>query len=363
MSFKRHLTAGIALTVGLVTLTGSALAAPPSTPPGQEKKAEQAPAPAATASETPSASAEQNKGQEQKAAKAESSTGINATTAGVKPSNNTDKNTSCKTGGSGSSTTCTRSPHGTNPPDSSKRYGNGTTAAQIATSRGAAAGTEIRGPGNSQPHKVCKKVNANGKEVWVDVHAVKSYSATQCAPSTTQQSQQSQGAVTTSCPAATTTTSVVGVLHKDKLMTNQKSAHFTKHGDEKVSVSSTTMAAGTCGTASTGTSGNSSTNVTSSTSQTSSTTSGASAAGSLAGGTLAAGGVAGVATESGSPQSGSNGGEGGGVLGAFGVAGVAAGGVLPFTGFPLWLAILIAIGLIAIGWTLYRRGRPTGDLA
>src|SRR5687767_10627197 len=144
MSFKRHLTAGIALALGLVALTGSALAAPPSTPPGQEKKAEQqaGPAPEATA---PAAESEQK------------SSGVNATSAGVKPGNSTDKNTSCKTGGSGASTTCTRSPHGANPPDSSKRYGNGTTAAQIATSRGAPAGTDVYGPGNSQPHKVCGK--------------------------------------------------------------------------------------------------------------------------------------------------------------------------------------------------------------
>ena len=64
MSFKRHLTAGIALTVGLVALTGSALAAPPTTPPGQEKQAEkqaeQAPAPkeAPAARQAPTPAAE-----------------------------------------------------------------------------------------------------------------------------------------------------------------------------------------------------------------------------------------------------------------------------------------------------------------
>jgi hypothetical protein len=67
------------------------------------------------------------------------------------------------------SPTCRREP-AVQPADSSKRYGNGTTAAQIAVSRGASTDTEIRGPGNSQPHKVCGK---NGN--WVDVHAVKSY--------------------------------------------------------------------------------------------------------------------------------------------------------------------------------------------
>jgi cobalamin biosynthesis Mg chelatase CobN len=306
MSMKRHLAAGIALTVGLVALTGSALAAPPETPPGQEQKeekqAEQAAPTATTApvAATQSAPAAQNRGQEQKAANAQSANanaqstnGINATTAGVKPSNDTDKSTWCETGGAGTSTTCTRNPHGTNPPDSSKRYGNGTTAARIATSRGAPAGTDVYGPGNSQPHKVCGK---NGH--FIDVHAVKSYVGITC--STTPQ-QQSQSSVTNT---STTSTGVTG-----------------------------------------------STNVTSSTTQTAATA-----------GTAAAGGVAGVTAESGSPQSGSNG-AAGGVLGAFGVAGVAAGGELPFTGFPLWLAILAAIALIGIGWTLHRTGRPaTRDL-
>ena len=64
-----------------------------------------------------------------------------------------------------------------------------------------------------------------------------------------------------------------------------------------------------------------------------------------------------MVVESGSPQSGSNG-AAAGVLGAFGVAGAAAGGMLPFTGFPAWLAIPVAIALITIGWKLYCHGRP-----
>jgi len=289
MSIKRHLTAGIALTLGLVVLSGSALAAPPSTPPGQEKKAEKQAEQAADVSE--SAPTEQNQGQEQKAEHAEqASNGINATSAGVKPSNSTEKKTKCWTGGSSSSPTCQPGPNA----DSSKRYGNGKTAAQIAVSRGAAANTEIRGPGNSQPHKVCKKANANGKEVWVDVHAVKSYSSTQCAPAA-------------------------------------------------LGTAGTTVTAGTTGT----------TNVSASTSAGSTAGAGA-ATGGVAGTAAAAGGVAGVATESGSAQPAGVNGAAGGVLGAFG----AAGGVLPFTGFPLWLAIVAAIALIAVGWTLQRRSRP-----
>lgn len=282
MTFKRHLAAGLALTVGLVALTGSALAAPPSTPPGQEKKAEkqaeQAPAASAAATETAAAA---------QAETAQGPSGINATTAGVKPTNDTDKNTWCETGGSGASTTCTRSPHGTNPPDSSKRYGNGATAAQIATSRGAPAGTDVYGPGNSQPHKVCGK---NGH--FIDVHAVKSYVGISCAGTTTTATTTSQSQSQTTTKASTTSLA-----------------------------SSTTQAGSTSGTPATG----------------------------------------GVAGASGSPQSGSHG-VAGGVLGAFGVAGQAA-GTLPFTGFPLRLAILVGIALISIGWTLHCRGRQaTRDL-
>ena len=82
--------------------------------------------------------------------------------AGIKPSDTTDKNTSCSTGGGqGSSATCTSDK--SSKPDASKRYGNGQTAAQIANGKGAPANTQITGPGNSQPHKICGR----------DVHAYK----------------------------------------------------------------------------------------------------------------------------------------------------------------------------------------------
>ena len=197
MTIMRHLAAGFVSAIAVAALAGSALAAPPETPPGQEKAEEAAVPAAADTQAAPTAAqgtatapgqakkaeqaapAQSAPGQEKKAAKAASSgtksSGINSTSAGVKPANDTDKHTSCRTGGSMPSPTCTRNPHGSNPPDSSKRYGNGMTAAQIATGRGAPANTEIRGPGNSQPHKVCKKVTASGKEVWADVHSVKSW--------------------------------------------------------------------------------------------------------------------------------------------------------------------------------------------
>ena len=46
----------------------------------------------------------------------------------------------------------------------------------------------------------------------------------------------------------------------------------------------------------------------------------------------------------------------GGVLGAIESA---SGGVLPFTGFPLWLAMVVALALIVLGLALRRRARAT----
>jgi hypothetical protein len=47
----------------------------------------------------------------------------------------------------------------------------------------------------------------------------------------------------------------------------------------------------------------------------------------------------------------------GGVAGALTRVGNVAGTTLPFTGFPVWVAVLIALGLIAAGLALRRRGR------
>ena len=46
----------------------------------------------------------------------------------------------------------------------------------------------------------------------------------------------------------------------------------------------------------------------------------------------------------------------GGVLGALTTVGS---GNLPFTGFPLWVAALLAVALIGMGLTLRRAGRAT----
>ena len=107
-----------------------------------------------------------------------------STQLGVKPASHTTKWTHCTTGGAVGSTTCASSDNGHTPqpnPDASKLYGNGQTAAQIAVSRGG-IGVQLTGPGNSQPHKVTVCGKPNNKSGGVDVHAIKSYPATGCAP-------------------------------------------------------------------------------------------------------------------------------------------------------------------------------------
>src|SRR5439155_27274835 len=161
--------------------------------------------------------------------------------------------------------------------DVSKRYGNGKTAAQIAVSRGAPAGTTLYGPGNSQPHKVAicpHKTNHGG---GVDVHAVKNFTAT-CASSTNVQAVHEQHVSSTTVVQATAPTQASAV-------------------SPTVSASSTQPAGGVLGVTAT--------------------------------------------VKSGQPA--------GGVLGALAAVGNVAGETLPFTGFALWIAVLVAVGLIALG--------------
>jgi hypothetical protein len=82
-----------------------------------------------------------------------------AASVGVKPSNSTSHNVAA--------------PAGSN---STKLYGNGQTAGQIAIRHGASPSTMLYGPGNSQSHKVApcgQKAHGNGG--GVDVHALKSH--------------------------------------------------------------------------------------------------------------------------------------------------------------------------------------------
>jgi hypothetical protein len=280
--------------------------------------------------------------------------GVNATTAGMKPGPTTKKNVHTTAGAS---------------PDVSKRYGNGKTAAQIAKSRGAPDNTDIYGPGNSQPHKVCGK---NGH--YVDVHAVKSYSATTCAPHQVQQTQQTQ-VQSSACPPTTVqTTDVLGMWHLNgkgqpvHLMTNTHSAHFTKHADIPATVTVTkVVSAGSCAqtsnTSNVSNTSNAAAANTSNTSNTSNTANASNAAGAqpAAGGVLGAnasspaagtGGVLGAQVRVAQPASHTSHAARHGVLGAVARVGT---GNLPFTGLPVWIAVLVAAALIAAGVLVRRR--------
>src|SRR5436853_5140619 len=170
------LLGAVVLTTVLAAFTGSALAGNGNGKDNGNSQATPAtqPAPAAASSPGNSGNAPgHNKG-------SQPSTNGNQNSPsqpGVKPANNTAKHTSCVTGGSGSSVTCTSTGPTSAPAagkaDASKKYGNGKTAAQIATQNGAAPGTKLYGPGNSQPHKVV----ACGHRHGVDVHALKNHPA------------------------------------------------------------------------------------------------------------------------------------------------------------------------------------------
>jgi hypothetical protein len=92
-------------------------------------------------------------------AQSDPTTTTTTASVGVKPSNSTSHNVSA--------------PAGSN---STKLYGNGQSAGQIAIKHGASPSTMLYGPGNSQPHKVAPcghKARGNGG--GFDVHALKSH--------------------------------------------------------------------------------------------------------------------------------------------------------------------------------------------
>ena len=139
-------------------------------PPGQVKKAEQAAQPT-VASTPPVASDPANDSAQGQAKKTSDSAAVKPSnsaarqpkkadsSAGVKPSNSTFHKVSASAGSS-----------------STKLYGNGQTAGQIAIANGADAAATLYGPGNSQPHKTtpCGQL-AHGKGGGYDVHALKSH--------------------------------------------------------------------------------------------------------------------------------------------------------------------------------------------
>ncbi len=208
--------------------------------------------------------------------------------AGTKPGNDTSKWTTTHVG---------------DKPDVSKRYGNGTTAAQIAKSRGAPDDTVLTGPGNSQPHKVTACGKPSNRSGGVDVHAVKSYSSSGCQsipqqPAPQQPEQQAQQVAPTASSASV----------QNQPVPAQVAAPVTP----APIVASNAQPA-----------------------------------------TQSQGQVLGAMTHLSKPNSPAR----GGVLGAVGNI---AGGTLPFTGFPVWLALIVAFCFLGAGLLLRRGGsEPT----
>jgi hypothetical protein len=366
------LTSMILLALGLVAFTGSALAgngngngnskdtAATPTAPAIEITPQAAPGNSANAQGQGNGNGK-DKGTVDQSAKG-SAAQNSGTQAGVKPTNSTAKSTTCSTGGGqGSSATCAATGTGAanassaGKKDSSKRYGNGKTAAQIANSRAAPAGTQVYGPGNSQPHKVwdCRRQH------WVDVHAVKSYSTASC---NTQVRQPTASETRTESCSAVTVTKTEVTAQKGRaygLSKHGKATHTKTEITTTVTPTGNVCVTGTGATGATtsgGTTGG--TNNSSHTSNTTAASNTQSAVVAVAGATGSAAtprgsssptGVLGVTASAGNSE------QAGGVLGAVESVGS---GVLPFTGFPLWIVVLAALALIVVGLAL-RRGRAT----
>jgi hypothetical protein len=268
--------------------------------PGQVKQDGTAAQPAAQVEAQAEQSATSN-GQVQQNANA------NPAVAGMKPSSSTTstKWTTCSpTGGTGSAATCP-STHGTAQAaaktNASKRYGNAQTAAQIAVSRGG-SGVQLTGPGNSQPHKVSTCLHKSNQSGGVDVHAIKNggYSSAACTATQTQQ-------VATSSQVVQSQSNVTPVTV----------------------VTPATTAATTAGS-------------------TAAPTNTGSVAGAQAALATPKAQHAPKATKAQHAPKAQH-----GVLGT--VAKV-SGSTLPFTGSPLWMALVVAFGLIGAGLALRRRG-------
>jgi len=311
---------------------------------------------------------------------------------GVKPSSTTKHDTDTKVGDN---------------PDVSKRYGNGRTAAEIAKSRGAPDSQPLHGPGNSQPHKTYDCRHKNNPSGGVDVHAIKQYSATGCASVTVTKSvtkalvpaktpeQPSEHKVTL-CHATGSTTNPYVLITVDYHAL--KNGHTAAKGDiippttingvtysanwdangqaifnngckpvvvpakpavaPAAAVAPTTTVTTTTPTTTTPTTTTVNeapvittttvpvTTTVTVTTQSSTTTTVAGAAAPTT--TTTGGGVLGAETSLAKPKPASH-------HGVLGTVTHVTGGTLPFTGFPVWLAVLVAAGLILGGIALRRR--------
>jgi hypothetical protein len=332
----------------MTAFSGSALAGNGhgnDTVPGQVKQdqsaAAQAPAASAAQPQQPQMqSGHEPPGQAKKQQSAPSTQSSSQPGPGVKPNSTTTHWTHCTTGKSTAGATCTSSDNGHTPQpnaDASKRYGNGKTAAQIAVSRGG-IGVQLTGPGNSQPHKVSVCGKPNNKSGGVDVHAVKSYSPAGCAQAPTQAT-----APTAPCGfVVVATTSEMGASHG-----HGKGLSHIKHEESTTSFSLQPDTTQVCNAAASALATQAPvppvTPAAAPVVQASPVTPQSSPAAPV---TSSTGGVLGVQTTLALPKPARH-----GVLGA--VANL-AGSSLPFTGFPIWFAVVIALALILGGLALRR---------
>jgi hypothetical protein len=324
---------GAAVVAALIgALTGSIALAdnPHGTPPGQAKQDQSAAASqsaqansSSTTSVSASTSSTQSNSAPQPSGKFGGCTGSSAQSdgTGVKPSNDTKKWT-CATAGSADT----------------KEYGNGKTAGGIAMSRGASASTMIYGPGNSQPHKVATCPDKNGKVHYKDVHAVKSYSTTGCASSSTSGTSSSNSSSNT-----TATTSNNTSMSNNTSVTNNSSVtnNTSVTNNAGVTNNASTTNGATAANTPSGTMGSTSPSTTSG-------VKGATHSSSPANATSPAKATSPASTRSpskvGTPAK--------GVLGT-----TTKRNNLPFTGFPLWLSALASLSLLGAGLGLRRLGR------
>jgi hypothetical protein len=221
-----------------------------------------------------------------------------ASQSGVKPTNATAKGTTCgPVGGSGSGTTC--APTGTAAANA-QSSGKADASKRYGNDKTAAQVAVTNGASGvslyGPGNSQPHKAGCPGSTKMVDVHALKGKKL-QCGTST----------------APGTTGSNPNTSSKPNVPTsaNQPTTGATVSGG--VAGATTTAGAGT-----------------------------------TAAGSSPTGGVLGTTSSGSSPA--------GGVLGAIEAVGQ---GSLPFTGFPLWVAVAFGLGLVAFGLTLRRRGRVT----
>ena len=253
--------------------------------------------------------------------------------AGVKPSSTTAHDTDAAAGS-----------------DQTKLYGNGKTAGQVAIGNGASSGTDLHGPGNSQPHKICGR----------DVHAFKGGDCSTQEQASTKSQEQLQAPTTTTAPSPP---SKVYICHSTGSATNPfvliqvsvaaEHAHVQHHHGADVVLGASPgpcptasqqqqLNAAAAATTTTAPATTTSTVAVTTTVQTTTTTAAAvtttpSNASGVKGASKTLSGQAASAPSS-------------GVLGAAKTLGrTATTGTLPFTGLRLWIVELIGLGLIGGG--------------